>query len=432
MGLNHTTASVELREKIAISQETLQEALQDLRGMKSILECVIVSTCNRTEVYVVCDQLHTGEYYVKTFLEEWTREQREQFTQHLYIKKNMEAVLHLFHVVCGLDSLILGETQILGQMRNAFLFAQSSGTTGTIFNRLFRQSITLGKYVHAHTRIGKKTVSISYAAVELAKKEFCDLQNKTVLLIGAGKMGELGIKHFLSHAPKRLLIMNRTYYRAQALGEKYGIEARSTSELSESLMEADIVLCCTSSPFPILTEPLVSSVASQKKDPLLLIDIAVPRNIEANVQKLERVSLYNVDHLSDVIDRNKQLRQNEVHKIHVRILKEQAEFQEWLHSLGVLPLICALREKATSIQEQTMARIERKLPDLTDQQRRVIWKQTKSIVNQLLKEPIVRIKELAATAEKAEAIDMFIHLHALEEQLNEDEKENYSKRLGSL
>lgn len=429
IGLNHNTASVALREQVAIHNNSLQAALAKLREMKSILECVIVSTCNRTEMYIVCDQLHTGEYYAKSYLEQWTKVSKDQFVSHLYIKKNLEAVRHLFQVVCGLDSLILGETQILGQIRNAFLFAQSSGTTGIICNRLFRQAITLGKHIHSNTRIGKNAVSISYAAVELAKTIFPCFQDKTVLLIGAGRMSELAAKHFLSRGATRILVINRTYSRAEALAKLCRGEARSQAHMRESLIEADIVVSSTSSPVPILTEALISSVCLCRKLPLLLIDIAVPRDVEPAVQDLEGVFLYNVDDLYGIVDRNKQIRAQEVHKVQVKIMKEEASFKEWIHSLGVLPLICALREKATSIQEETMARMERKLPDLTEQQKRVISKQTKSIVNQLLKEPIVRIKELAATSRKEDAIAMFIHLHALEEQLKKTEEEEKSPKV---
>lgn len=417
VGFNHKTAPVELREKLAFSDDRLPLALRSLRDMKSILECVIVSTCNRMELYVVCDQLHTGEYYSKSFLESWFRIPKEEFVDHLYVKQNQEAVDHLFHVVCGLDSLVLGETQILGQVKTAFLTAQREGTTGTLFNMLFKQAVTLGKRVHSETEIGQNAVSVSYAAVELGKKMFDTFADKTILLIGAGKMSELTAKHFTSTGASRVLVVNRTLAKAEEVAAKFQGEARPWEQLISSLKEADIVVSSTGATQAVLTKQMVAPVLSSRRSPLFLIDIAVPRDIDPAVNELDQVYLYDIDDLHGIVDANLSLRELEAEKVRAWIKKEVAEFQEWLNTLGVVPLITALREKAIHIQEETMARIERKLPDLTEQEKRVLRKHTKSIVNQLLRDPIVRVKELAASSHKEEALDMFIHLFALEEQI---------------
>ncbi|MBA4496293.1 glutamyl-tRNA reductase [Paenactinomyces guangxiensis] len=423
VGFNHKTAPVELREKLSFSTDRLQMALRNLRDMKSILECVIVSTCNRMELYVVCDQLHTGEYYSKSFLESWFRIPKEEFTDYLYVKQNQEAVRHLFTVVCGLDSLVLGETQILGQVKSAFLTAQSAGTTGTIFNMLFRQAVTLGKRVHSETEIGQNAVSVSYAAVELGKQMFDTFADKTVMLIGAGKMSELTAKHFYSTGATRVLVLNRTFARAEEVAARFKGEARPWEELGKCLQEADIVVSSTGSSRPILTPELVEPVLRYRRSPLFLIDIAVPRDIDPAVHQLDQVFLYDIDDLHGIVDANMSLREQEAEKVRVWIGEETDEFGEWLNTLGVVPLISALRDKALGVQEETMARIERKLPDLTEQQKRVLRKQTKSIVNQLLRDPIVRIKELAASSGKEEALDMFVHLFALEGQIKAKEQE---------
>lgn len=422
VGLNHKTAPVELREQLAFSEDRLPLALNTLRHMKSILECVILSTCNRMELYIVCDQLHTGEYYAKSFLESWFRIPREEFVEHLYVKPNEVAIDHLFHVVCGLDSLVIGETQILGQVKQAFLTAQKTGTTGTLFNKLFQQAVTFGKRVHSETEIGQNAVSVSYAAVELGKKMFDSLDGKTVLLIGAGKMSELTAKHFYSSGAAKVLVVNRTLARAEELAAKFHGEVRPWEQRISALMEADIVVSSTGAEEPVLTRAMVEPAIKQRRAPLFIIDIAVPRDVEPSIHELDQVFLYDIDDLNGIVDANLALREQEAVKVREWIVDEIQEFQEWLQTLGVIPLITALREKSLRIQEEAMARIERKLPDLTEQEKRVIRKQTKSIVNQLMRDPIVRIKELATTSQKEVAQEMFIHLFALEKLLETEEE----------
>jgi glutamyl-tRNA reductase len=425
IGLNHKTAPIYMREKFSISDDTLKVALNNLRKRKSILECVLVSTCNRLEMYLVCDQLHTGKYCAKTFLEEWSGVLKGTFQQHLYIKESLDTVTHLFRLVCGLDSLIIGETQILGQVRNAFLFAQASGTTGTIFNHLFRQAIMLGKYAHRTTGIGRNAVSTSSAAITLLKHKIKDLHNKRILFIGTGRMNKIAAQHLVAHGARQFCFINRTYKHAQKFAHQFNGISRYWDELRKALLDADIVISSTSSSTPILTASLMKTILPYRESSLTMVDIAVPRDIEPTVHKLENINLYNIDDLYGIIDQNKEFRLREGQKLRARILKEKLDFEVWLHQLGVLPLIRLLQKKATVIQEETMNRIERKLPELTDYELKVIQKQTKSIVHQLLKEPIIRLKELASTSQKEKAIEMFTQLYALEEQLD-DLKENGS------
>lgn len=422
LGLNHRTAPVELRERLAFSDGELEEALTRLRHTKSILECTILSTCNRMELYAVCDQLHTGEYYLKTFLENWFGIPREQFVDHLYVKQNEEAVRHLFLVACGLDSMIIGETQILGQVKSAFLTAQKHGATGTLFNTLFKQAVTLGKRVHAETEIGQNAVSVSYAAVELGKKLFDGFSGKTVLLVGAGKMGELTAKHFREAGADRVIVTNRTLEKAEEVAARFDGEARPFDRLVDSLREADIVVTSTGSPDAVIRREMVSEAVRSRQVPLFLIDIAVPRDVEPSVHDLEQVYLYNIDDLEGIVEANLVLRRKETEKVEAWIEKEILRFEEWLQTLGVVPLISALREKAIAIQEETMRSIERKLPDLTERERRVIRKHTKSIVNQLLRDPILRIKEMAAGPDREEVLELFVQLFALEDRLLSEEE----------
>ncbi|MBD1371800.1 glutamyl-tRNA reductase [Hazenella sp. IB182357] len=427
IGFNHKTAPVEIRERLVFSEQRLDLAIRTLRDMKSVLECVIVSTCNRMELYLVCDQLHTGEYYAKTFLESWFRIPREEFVSHLYILHNQDAVSHLLHVVCGLDSLVIGETQILGQVKQAFFAAQAQQATGTVFNTLFKQAITLGKKVHTETEIGQNAVSVSYAAVELGKKLFDSFRNRTILLIGAGKMSELTAKHFHAAGATRVLVINRTFAKAQEMAAKFQGEARNWDQLMPSLKEADIVVSSTGAGEPILTKESVEPVIKTRRSLLFLIDIAVPRDIDPAIHQIEQAFLYDIDDLKGIVDTNMSLRQQEAERVKRWIEAEVLAFQQWLHTLGVVPLISALREKYLEAQAEAMIKIERKLPHLTEQEMRVLNKQTKSIVNQLLHDPIERIKESAIGSDRDIAKEMFVHLFALEQQLQNQQQEMHKE-----
>lgn len=422
VGFNHKTAPVDLRERMAVSSESLTESLQRLQQLKSIMECVIVSTCNRLECYVVSDQLHTGRYYTKAFLESEFGVARDQFEPHLYVKENEDAIHHLFSVTCGLDSMVLGETQILGQVKQTFLVAQEAGVTGTLFNQLFKQAITLGKRVQAETEIGQNAVSVSYAAVELGKKMFSTFTDKTVLLLGAGETGELTAKHLHDAGAKKVIVLNRTLEKAEEVAKRFYGEARPFSCLVESIREADIVVSSTGAPSAIVGRETMEKAIRKRALPLFLIDIAVPRDIDPAIHGMDNVFLFDIDDLQEIVATNIQLRRQEAEKAEAMIAEECGLFQEWIQTLGVVPVITALREKALQVQTETMKSIERKLPDLTEREKRVLNKHTKSIVNQLLRDPLVRIKELSATSDRDEALDMFVHLFALEEQMEERRK----------
>lgn len=431
IGLNHQSAPIELREQLAFSDDRLKMATSHLRNMKSILEGVIVSTCNRTELYIVCDQLHTGEYYAKAFLESWFDVPKEEFQKYLYVKKNEQAVSHLFRVVAGLDSLIIGETQILGQVKNAFFTAREVEATGTIFHKLFQQAITFGKQVHRETEIGANAVSVGYAAVEKARKLFDRFDDKKVVLLGAGEMAELTAKHFHSYRTKTI-VLNRTYARAKQIADQFEGVAYTWDKLGEVLQEADIVISSTSSPEYIITYRQLKPIVSNRKIPLFIIDIALPRDIDPAVAEMEQVCLYNLDDLKGIVDVNKAFRAQEAEKVKKWIDKEVAKFYEWVQMLGVVPIIRALREKALSVQEEVMQRIERKLPDLTEKEKRVLRKQTKSIVNQLLRDPIVRMKELSVSPNQEEILELCKYIFALEDYIDQNQMNKVREKVSSL
>jgi glutamyl-tRNA reductase len=420
IGLNYKTAPVELREQFAFAVQDIPVALQTLQNTNSILECVIVGTCNRTEIYAVVDQLHTGRHYIKEFLSQWFQVERERFINHIYIKENDAAVHHLFRVGCGLDSMVLGETQILGQIKDAFESALAVGTTGTVFNTLFKQAITLAKRAQSETDINKNAVSTSYAAIELGKKVFGYFTDKKVLVLGAGKMSELTAKHLHANGVSQVIVVNRTYERAVQLAQKFSGIAYPMEELGQGLIQADIVISSTGSKGYVLTKDMVQEMMKKRRNrPLFLIDIAVPRDLDPAINELEGVYLYDIDDLEGIVEANLQERLKEAEKIEVMIDNEMVAFKNWLSTLGVVPIITALREKLLTHQEEMMKNILNKCPDLTEKEIRMINKQTKSMINQILHDPIVRVKEMAGQPRSEEALKMFIKMFALEDQLEE-------------
>ncbi|TCP32220.1 glutamyl-tRNA reductase [Scopulibacillus darangshiensis] len=421
IGINHRTAPVNIREKFTFDASTLHEALIRLRHTKSIFEDVIVSTCNRTEIFVVADQLHTGRHYTKTFLAEWFGIEKEQLTPFLFIKEDEGAIEHLFRVTCGLDSMILGETQILGQIRDGFLTAQGHQTTGTIFNELFKEAITLAKRAHSETAINDNAVSVSYAAVELAKQIFGRLDDKHILIVGAGKMSELTAKHLDSQGVSKITVMNRTVEKALELAKRFSGQAAKMSEMAETLADADILISSTGSRDTILHSDFVKKAVKQRKGrPLFMVDIAVPRDIEPAINDIDGVFLYDIDDLEGIVQANLADRKEAALQIELFIEEQLMTFKQWLQTLGVVPVISALRKKALNVQAETMKSIERKIPDLSDRERKVINKHTKSIVNQLLRDPIQKAKELAAGPDANASLQMLIDIFAIEDDVQEE------------
>jgi glutamyl-tRNA reductase len=395
--------------------------MQELKKRKSILENVIISTCNRTEIYAVVDQLHTGRYYIKEFLSDWFQINKSEFSTYLHITEDDGAMEHLFRVSTGLDSMVLGETQILGQVKESFLTSQKLQTTGTIFNELFKQAITFGKRMHKETAIGEQAVSISYAAVELAKKIFGDLKNKHVVVMGAGEMGELALKNIYGAGATHITVVNRTLEKAQKVAEQYQAEAKTIDELEWLLESADILISSTAASNIVLSKETAVRIQKKRKgSPLFLMDIAVPRDIDPDISTLNNVFLYDIDDLQHVVDKNLESRKIAAEKIEILLEKEIVQFKEWVKTLGVVPVISALRHKALSIQEETMKSIERKIPDLTEREKKVLRKHTKSIINQLLKEPVTQAKELAASDHAEEYLDLFIDIFGIQEEVNKE------------
>ncbi|PAQ16688.1 glutamyl-tRNA reductase [Bacillaceae bacterium SAOS 7] len=423
VGLNYKTAPVEIRERLSFNESDLERAMSELQQQKSILENVILSTCNRTEIYAVVDQLHTGRYYIKDFLSKWFKIEKEEFTPFLFIYEQEAAVEHLFKVASGLNSMVLGETQILGQVRSSFLRGQEMGSTGTVFNHLFKQAITLAKKAHAETDIGANAVSVSYAAVELAKKIFGNLKGKHVLVVGAGKMGELAIQNLHGSGATKVTVINRTFEKAAVLAERFDGDAKTLQELQCALVEADILISSTGSKDYVITKERMAVVEKMRKGkPLFMVDIAVPRDLDPAISELESIFLYDIDDLEGIVQANLAERQKAAARIELMIESEIIAFNDWINMLGVVPVISALRQKALSIQAETMESIERKMPNLTDRERKVLSKHTKSIINQMLKDPISQAKELAGDKRAAEKLELFMQIFNIEQEVEEQKQ----------
>ncbi|WP_334076032.1 MULTISPECIES: glutamyl-tRNA reductase [Paenibacillus] len=418
VGLNYRTAPVEVRERFAFADQDMPQALQELKRTKSVLEGVIIATCNRTEIYVVVDRLHMCGYFIRSFMEKWFGIPREEFTKHLYMYEDEQAIRHLFRVACGLDSMVLGETQILGQVRSAFLLSQREKGTGKWFNMLFKQAVTLSKRAHSETSIGESAVSVSYAAVELGKRIFGSFTGKRVLILGAGKMSELTAKHLSGAGAEEVIVANRTFGRAQELAAKFNGTPCSMQEAMNRLTEVDILISSTGAEGYVITQSQVAKSMQQRPDrPLFMIDIAVPRDIDPAIGELEHVFLYDIDDLEGIVESNLEMRRGEAVKIEEMIEAEIEVFGNWLQTLGVKPVIRALQEKSSTIHETTLESMFNKLPELDERQRKVIRRLTKSIVNQMMHDPINRIKEMAGEEKGAEALDWFTQIFALEEHI---------------
>ncbi|MDA7027587.1 glutamyl-tRNA reductase [Bacillus sp. CLL-7-23] len=422
VGLDYKSTPVDIREKLTFQACDLGQAMSQLKKEKSVLENIIVSTCNRTELYAVVDQLHTGRYYMKMFLANWFGMEKEDVSPYLKFYENDQAVEHLFRVSCGLDSMIIGETQILGQVRTSFQIAQEEKTIGTVFNYLFKQAITVAKRCHAETDIASNAVSVSYAAVELAKKIFGDLSSKHVLILGAGKMGELAVQNLHGQGIGQVTVINRTFSKAKELANRFSGKAKSLNELQCALMEADILISSTGANGYIVTRDMIEHVNKLRKgSPLFMVDIAVPRNLDPALNEVEGVFLYDIDDLEGIVEENLKERQAVAEEVELIIKTEIDAFKEWLNTLGVVPVISALREKALSIQSETMQSIERKLPHLSVREKKLLNKHTKSIINQLLRDPILKVKELASEEDAEEKLSLFMQIFNLEEADEENQ-----------
>jgi glutamyl-tRNA reductase len=390
-GINHKTAPVAIREQAAFAPECLPEALHDLTARGGVDEATILSTCNRTEVYCRLDQGDSRQA-VRWFCD-FHRLAANDIEPHLYLHPDQEAVKHAFRVAAGLDSLVLGEPQILGQMKSAFTTAHKIGVTGKILNRLFQQTFSVAKQVRTDTAIGASAVSVAYAAVSLAKKIFQNLAEKKVLLIGAGETIELVARHVREQGVTHVVVANRTVERAELLAGEIQGEAISLAEMPERLPEADIVISSTASQLPILGKGAVESALRHRKHrPMFMVDLAVPRDIEPEVGELADVYLYTVDDLHEVIQENMQTRIEAAKEAEKIIDIQVVDFMHWVRSLDSVPAIRLLRESTAAVCEAELKRAQRRLARGEDPQK-VMALLARAIANKFTHAPSDALKK---------------------------------------
>ncbi len=396
VGLNHKTAPVAIRETISFPEAVVRDALKTLSKYKHIKECVILSTCNRVEVYAVVDEPEKGIHSVKTFMAHYNGKKTSDLEDHLYTYHGRDAVNHVFRVVASLDSMIVGEPQIFGQLKDAYNFAFESGTTRSIFNTLFKYASQVGKEVRSETQIGKNAVSISFAAVELAKKIFGDVEGKTVMIVGAGEMGELTARHLVSNGVSHVLVTNRTFSKAEELAEQFHGTPVPFEKMYEKMVEADIVISSTGAKNCVISKAEVAPVLQRRMNrPVFFIDIAVPRDIEAEVNSLDNAYLYDIDDLQMVVAANIKEREKEIPLVEAIIHKHLKAFLGWYSSLDMVPAIISLRRKLDNIRESEIARSSSSLAKLPPELREQVEILTKSIINKILHDPVTELKKQA-------------------------------------
>jgi glutamyl-tRNA reductase len=414
VGLSHKTAPVEIREKLTFPADRQEDALTRLTSGDEVNEAVILSTCNRTEVYAVAASADGGTDAVIDFLCDYHALDRHELVRSLYIVTGDAVVRHLFRVIASLDSMVVGEAQILGQVKEAYDHAFNAGVTDRAFNKLFRQSFEVGKRVRTETAIGEAAVSISYAAVELAKKVFDTLEGRTILILGAGKMSELTAKHLVSNGVARVLVVNRTFARAEELAARFNGTPMPYETLYEQITASDIVISSTAATEYVITKADLAKVSKSRNRPLFLIDIAVPRDIDPGVNDLGGVFLYDIDDLNGVVESNLEERMVEARRAEGIIDEEIASFFAWLESMEVVPTVAAIRAKAEVVRQMELDKALKRL-DLTDKERETVEALTCAIVNKMLHGPTARLKKAATGKDGYVYMDVARELYGLDD-----------------
>jgi len=423
VGLSHKTATVEIREKVAFSPNQIEKPLKELVALDDIIEGVIVSTCNRVEIYATTHDIAGGIARIKRFMAEYHRLELESLEQHLYTFHSEAAIRHVFRVASSLDSMIVGEPQILGQIKTSYGYAAEYKTSGIILNRFLHKAFSVAKRVRTETKIASSAVSVAFAAVELAKKILGDLSDKTVMLIGAGEMCELAAKHFLNSGAKGVMVTNRTFDRAERLAEEFGGEAVRFEELFEHLHRADIVLSSTGAPHCIIGPKDAEEVIKRRRfKPVFFIDIAVPRDIDPKVDDVENAYLFTVDHLQEIVQANLAQRSLEADKAEEIINQEIGQFFKWISTLEVTPAIVALRTRFDEIRKVELEKTLSGWKELPPDAERRLEALTLAMMNKLLHSPTSVLKQAGQGGRVDLYVDALRQLFGLE-TLNQDNEE---------
>ncbi|MBW1720862.1 MAG: glutamyl-tRNA reductase [Deltaproteobacteria bacterium] len=419
IGINHETAPVEVRECLAREETTSFRVLESFRNLPCVSEGLFVSTCNRVEMFCITPRPDEARRQMISLMARLGGIPEGEFTGMLYIHEDMEAVRHIFRVASSLDSMVLGEPQILGQIKEAYFQATREKTSGVILNRLMHRAFHVAKRVRTETGISDAAVSISYAAVELAKKIFHELQDKAILLIGAGEMGELAARHLMRQGCSSIRVANRTFERAVGLAKAFGGEAVSFEEIGPQILEVDIVITSTASRGYVIEHDLVKgSLRKRRNRPLFFIDIAVPRDVDPKVNTLENVYVYDIDDLRSVTELNMEQRRQEAVKAERIVREEVLKFEKWLKTLAVVPTIISLKEKAERIRRNELKKSLGSLEGLSPEQRSAIETLTVSIMEKIINDPILVLKRKAERPSRDLYLDMARTLFNLDQEDN--------------
>ncbi len=420
VGVNHTTAPVALRERLAISGTSLIEALACFgafngHGPPLFPEGVILSTCNRLEIYVVAGDADRGREALVQFLGQNRNVPVGEFIDSLYIKSDHDAVAHLTRVACGLNSMVVGEPQILGQVTDAYRIALSHQATGPVLNRLFRHAIQAGKCARTETAISQYATSVPSAAAALAEQVMANLDGRVVLVMGAGEMGQIAARTLMARGASGIIVANRTYDRGLALARELNGEAMTFDRQAEALARADIVVTATDAPHVIVTpEKITAAMAQRPERPMLIIDIAVPRDTAPAVADVPGVRLFDIDDLRDVVNGNLTAREREIPRVEAIAAEEAAAFMTWFRALDVVPTIADLRRQAEAVKAQELDKALRRLENLGDREQDVVRALAHGLVNKLLHEPTVRLKQHALQGDGYLYTDVVRELFGLE------------------
>ncbi len=429
VGVDHTTASIELRERMACSNRQIPQVLQE--AQQHIEEGVLLSTCNRIEFYAVCDKPEKGISALLTVLSRMRQVPYDELLAHCYTFVDEQAISHLFGVACGLYSLVPGEPQIQGQVAQALEVAQGGSYAGPITSALFRAALVTGKRARSETGISRNAASLSHVAVQVARRLLPDFSQASVLLVGSGKMSELAARNLRDNGAGRLVIVNRTQANAVALADSLEAELRPFAELSEALVEADVVISSTRAPRAIITPELMQRVLERRAGrSLLLIDIALPRDVDPLVGTYEDVHLYNIDDLQAEVDRGISLRLQETTHVRAIVAEEVANFSHWLASLSVVNTISDLRQHVDELRQQELTRTLRQLsPGLSEREVATVQELTRRLMNKVLHTPMLQLKNAAAVGQGHVYAEALRYLFRLEENTDADQ-EHYDRHAG--
>ena len=420
LGLSHKTAPPEVRDRHAFPAERVTEALAALRDYPAVKEAAIVATCNRLEIYADVSELEVGVGQIKDFLTSYRAMRVEDFDKYLYTLLGRDAVVQLLRVACGLDSMLIGEAEIVAQVKEALSGAQAAGSMGAHLSRLFRTALRAGKRARTETTIGRDVVSLGAAAVELAARSV-DLPKATAVVVGAGKMGATVARHLTARGVRRITIVNRTLSRAQAVAKEVGGNAQPLRALHETLTDADIVITAVGSGRHLLaTGDVRALMASRAGKPLLIVDIGAPRDVDADADSAPGVRMYELADLRQIVDENLGGRHAAIPAVEAIVESLAREFMRWYQSRAAVPLIARLRERAERIRSAEIDKLFARHPELGEEQRSAIIQASIGILNKLLHEPVTRLRESAADSTgsvEPDTLGALIDFASMEEQI---------------